>query len=120
MSIQRSLLLFAALTCLAFALSPARAATPPYDAIYVFGGSYCDEGNVFAATSGAIPAAPYDNGRFSHGPIWVDHVASVWGLTITPALKGGTDYAFGGAYVTSAQVTLYGTVQACRSRSSST
>ncbi len=36
MSIQRSLLVLAALTCLAFALSPARAATSPYDAICVF------------------------------------------------------------------------------------
>lgn len=62
------------------------------------------------ATGDLIPAAPYYNGRFSNGPIWIDHVASVWGLTITPALNGGTDYAFGGAYVMSAQVTPFGDI----------
>jgi phospholipase/lecithinase/hemolysin len=110
MSIQRSLLVFATLISLAFASTAARAATPPYDAIYVFGDSYCDVGNVFLATGGAIPASPYFNGRFSNGPIWIDHVASAWGLTVAPSLAGGTDYAFGGAFVTSAQVTPEGTI----------
>ena len=78
------------------------ASHPAFDAIYVFGDSYCDVGNIFTATKGAVPAAPYYNGRFSNGPIWIDHLAGTYGLKITPSLTGGTDYAFGGAEVTAA------------------
>ena len=78
----------------------AQAATPTYDALYVFGDSYCDVGNVFVLTSGAEPAAPYYNGRFSNGPIWLDHVAGFLGVPLKPYILGGTDYAFGGAFVT--------------------
>src|ERR1035438_1848931 len=78
----------------------AQAKTPHFDALYVFGDSYCDVGNIFAATGGAVPAAPYYNGRFSDGPIWLDHVAGFLGVPLTAALAGGTDYAFGGAWVT--------------------
>jgi phospholipase/lecithinase/hemolysin len=79
----------------------ARAAShPAFDAIYVFGDSYCDVGNIFTATKGAVPAAPYFNGRFSNGPIWIDHLAGTYGVAIIPSLQGGTDYAFGGAEVT--------------------
>jgi outer membrane lipase/esterase len=81
----------------------ARAATPIYDNLYVFGDSYCDVGNIYAATGGAVPAAPYYNGRFSDGPIWVDHVAGFLRVPLTASLLGGTDYAFGGAWVTAPQ-----------------
>jgi phospholipase/lecithinase/hemolysin len=81
----------------------ARAATPTYDAIYVFGDSCCDVGNIFIATGGAEPAAPYYNGRFSNGPIWIEHVAGGLHLPMLPALAGGTDYAFGGAFATATQ-----------------
>jgi phospholipase/lecithinase/hemolysin len=79
-------------------------ATPSYDNIYVFGDSYCDVGNIFIATGGAEPAFPYYNGRFSNGPIWIEHVAGSLGLPMKPALAGGTDYAFGGAWATEPQV----------------
>lgn len=81
----------------------ARAVTPTYDNLYVFGDSYCDVGNIFAATGGAVPAAPYYNGRFSNGPIWLDHVAGFLGVPLKASLLGGTDYAFGGAWVTAPQ-----------------
>lgn len=96
--------LFFALTLL-FLLAiqpiPALATTPTYDAIYVFGDSYCDVGNLFILSKGADPAPPYYNGRFSNGPIWVDHLAGTLALPMQPALNpaGGTDYAFGGAEV---------------------
>jgi phospholipase/lecithinase/hemolysin len=76
------------------------ATTPSYDALYVFGDSYCDVGNVFLATGGAEAAPPYYNGRFSNGPIWLDHVAGFLGVPLQPSLLKGTDYAFGGAWVT--------------------
>lgn len=82
---------------------PASAAShPAFDAIYVFGDSYCDVGNIFKATGGTVPAPPYFDGRFSNGPIWIDHLAGTYGVTVLPELAGGTDYAFGGAKVTAA------------------
>jgi phospholipase/lecithinase/hemolysin len=109
---RRSLRVLAALICLAFESTAARAAAPGYDAIYVFGDSYSDVGNVYLATAHTTPPSPpYFNGRFSNGPIWVEHIASAWGLPMLPSLvPGGTDYAVGGAHVTSAQVTPSGTI----------
>jgi phospholipase/lecithinase/hemolysin len=75
-------------------------ATPSDDALYVFGDSYCDVGNLFLATSGAEAAPPYYSGRFSNGPIWLDHVAGFLGVPLQPSLLKETDYAFGGAWVT--------------------
>jgi phospholipase/lecithinase/hemolysin len=87
-------------TLLSLASVAAQAQTPSYDALYVFGDSYCDVGNLFLATGGAEAAPPYYNGRFSNGPIWLDHVAGFLGLPLKPSLLKGTDYAFGGAWVT--------------------
>ncbi len=97
---------------LVFVLAPVTisAATPTYDNLYVFGDSYCDVGNVFIATSKEQPPPPYFNGRFSNGPIWVDHIAGYLGLPLTPSLAGGTDYAVGGAFVTAPQNTPQGTI----------
>jgi outer membrane lipase/esterase len=71
----------------------------PFSAMYVFGDSLSDTGNVFLATGGTVPSAPYFNGRFSDGPIWVDTVAAGLGLPsgAIPSLAGGNNYAFGGA-----------------------
>jgi phospholipase/lecithinase/hemolysin len=70
----------------------------PIDAIYAFGDSLSDVGNVLIATGGAEPAFPYANGQFSNGPVWVQDLASDLGLApLTPSLAGGTDYAFGAA-----------------------
>jgi phospholipase/lecithinase/hemolysin len=68
------------------------------DAIYVFGDSLSDVGNVYAASGGVIPGAPYVNGQFSNGPVWVQDLASSLGLApLSASLVGGTDYAYGGA-----------------------
>jgi phospholipase/lecithinase/hemolysin len=61
----------------------AQAAKPHHDSLYVFGDSYCDVGNLYTADGGVFPAAPYYNGRFSNGPIWLDHVAGFLGLKLT-------------------------------------
>jgi phospholipase/lecithinase/hemolysin len=87
----------------AFLLTASRsafAAIPTYDALVVFGDSYCDVGNLYLATGGAEAAPPYYDGRFSNGPIWLDHVAGFLGVPLKPYLLDGTDYAFGGAWVT--------------------
>lgn len=68
------------------------------DAIYAFGDSLTDVGNAAIATSGAEPAAPYVNGQFSNGPVWVQGLAAGLGLApLTPSLASGTDYAVGSA-----------------------
>ena len=81
--------------------APGRAA--PYSGLYVFGDSLSDVGNVFLATSGAIPAPPYYQGRFSNGPNWIDDFAATLGLgPVRPSVAGGNDYAFGGAVTSTA------------------
>jgi phospholipase/lecithinase/hemolysin len=72
------------------------------DSIYAFGDSLSDVGNIYAYTSvntpPAYPAAPYVNGQFSNGNVWVQDLAGGLGLgPLTPSLLGGTDYAVGGA-----------------------
>jgi phospholipase/lecithinase/hemolysin len=70
-----------------------------FSAIYGFGDSLTDTGNVFLATGGATPPPGYFNGRFSNGPLWIDHLAVHLGVApLTPAIiPGGTNYAVGGA-----------------------
>jgi outer membrane lipase/esterase len=88
---------------LAIAALTAQALTPHYDNLYVFGDSYCDVGNLFAATGNTYPPPPYYYGRFSDGPLWIEHVAGYLGLPLTPSIFKGTDYAFGGAWATADQ-----------------
>lgn len=67
-------------------------------AIYAFGDSLSDVGNVYIATGGAEPAPPYVNRQFTNGNVWVQDLASLLGAgPLTPSLAGGTDYAYGGA-----------------------
>jgi phospholipase/lecithinase/hemolysin len=69
-----------------------------YSTIYAFGDSLSDAGNISTATMHAIPAAPYVNGEFSNGPVWVQDLAARLHMPIpTASLQGGTDFAYGGA-----------------------
>ncbi len=68
--------------------------------IVSFGDSLSDVGNDYAASSGTqpAPAADYYQGRFTNGGNWLDYLAHDLGAAApTPSLKGGSDYAFGGA-----------------------
>ena len=72
----------------------ASAQARPFTHLFVFGDSLSDSGNIFALTGGLIPASPpYFNGRFSNGPIWVEHLAPALGF----AFDSATDFALGGA-----------------------
>jgi phospholipase/lecithinase/hemolysin len=83
-------------TTVSFPICQVQAA--PVSAVYAFGDSLSDAGNVYLATSGAEPAPPYYQGHFSNGPTWVEDLASQLGLApLKPSLAGGNDYAFGGA-----------------------
>ena len=61
----------------------AQGAEPPRRLV-VFGDSLSDTGNA---------------GRFSNGPVWVEHMARALGTELRPALTGGANYAVGGARV---------------------
>jgi phospholipase/lecithinase/hemolysin len=86
----------AAIGAIGLALLPATAHA--YSALYAFGDSLSDAGNLYLGTGSAEPAPPYVNGAFSNGSIWVQDLSSRLGLgPLTPSTVGGTDYAFGGA-----------------------
>ncbi len=66
--------------------------------VVVFGDSLSDTGNLYAYTKHKIPSSPpYDRGRFSNGPIWIDALAAEYSLLDTPL--NVLNYAFGGAVV---------------------
>lgn len=59
--------------------------------VVVFGDSLSDNGNFHAGT-GFMPPPPYYQGRFSDGPVWVEHLIESLGI------KGlFLNYAYGGA-----------------------
>jgi phospholipase/lecithinase/hemolysin len=85
-------------------------ALPTYSAIYAFGDSLSDAGNLSITTTAAgapEPVSPpyYQQNYglvpgtvFSNGPTWVQDLSIALGLgTLAPSLAGGTDFAFGGA-----------------------
>ena len=78
------------------------AITPPaggYKAIYSFGDSLSDTGNVSFGTLRTIPVSPpYSGGRFTNGEVWVQTLSQELGLpAVAPSLAGGTNFAYGGA-----------------------
>ncbi len=87
--------------CLSFGAS--LAAQAAYSNVYFFGDSLSDTGNVYTASSGAVPSQPYFDGRFSNGTLWVEHLAT--GLGNADAAKpfqlGGNNYAWAGAMTNS-------------------
>lgn len=80
---------------LALALSGSAAAAQ-FDNVIVFGDSLSDNGNLSYALG--LPFAP---SRFTTNPgqVAIEHVSDFYGITLTPSVTGGTDFAFGGAGV---------------------
>ncbi|AMW31809.1 MULTISPECIES: SGNH/GDSL hydrolase family protein [Arthrospira] len=79
------------------------AATFNFSQIYTFGDSLSDTGNAYKATSGAIfQGLPYFEQRASNGLLWVDYLASEFGLNPTTLIDpdspiDGVNFAFNGA-----------------------
>lgn len=85
-------------------------ALPTYSAIYSFGDSLSDAGNL-SITTGAANAtepvsppyfqekySPFNGNVFSNGPTWVQNLSIALNLgTLKPSLSGGTNFAYGGA-----------------------
>jgi phospholipase/lecithinase/hemolysin len=57
-------------------------AEPAFDNMVIFGDSLSDTGNA---------------GRFSNGPVWVEHLATKLGVALRPSQAGGYNFAVGGA-----------------------
>ena len=73
-------------------------AVASYTQVVFFGDSLSDTGNLYAATG--IPVSPpYYQGRFSNGPVWTEIFAGSLGLSATPSILGGTNFAWAGATV---------------------
>ncbi len=68
--------------------------------VFFFGDSLSDTGNGYTASGGTFPPSPYQDGRFSDGPLWVEYLASGLGLPAASDawLKGGNNFAWAGAY----------------------
>lgn len=96
--LSRSLRVLAG-TFVLIALTAQAATAAPFSKVVFFGDSLSDTGNVFLSTTGAVPASPYYNGRFSDGPVWLEYLAAGLGLpgNSAPIFVGGNNYAFGGA-----------------------
>ncbi len=81
-------------------------ALPRFSDMVVIGDSLSDQGNVFALTSGFIPPPEYTDGtsfgRFTNGRNYIDYLSATLGLSVTPSLDGGSNYATGGARTDSA------------------
>jgi phospholipase/lecithinase/hemolysin len=58
-----------------------------YSQVVAFGDSLSDNGNFFALTG--APGAPYFNGRFSNGPVWVETLAGSLGVGLDDRAVGG-------------------------------
>jgi outer membrane lipase/esterase len=93
------------LAVLAASLACGSAYATTFTALYAFGDSLSDAGNlaIFAAANPGLgitlpPSPPYSPGHASNGPTWVEDLSVKLGLgTLTPSLAGGNDYAFAGA-----------------------
>ena len=87
----------AATAVLSLSAGQALAATP-YSSIYSFGDSLSDTGNAYILDGRTDPLAPYSDGRFTNGYVWVQDLSKMLGLgAVTPSLHGGNDFAVGGA-----------------------
>ena len=105
----KHLLCAGALAAAAFVGAPAHAG--PFGNLVVFGDSLSDSGNNFLAGlydpaqvvtgNTYVPSSTYASsapfGTYSDGPVWASYFATSLGLTLTPSLAGGGNFAFGGA-----------------------
>ena len=64
-----------------------------YSAVIAYGDSLSDNGNLFAVLG--IPPAPYWNGRYSNGPVAVEHLAASLGAPLLDEAWGGATTGIG-------------------------
>jgi len=89
---------------------PQNPALAAFSAVYAFGDSLSDAGNLSILTTAAGATqpvsppyykqqyGPISGNVFSNGPTWVQNLSLALNLgTLAPSLAGGTDFAYGGA-----------------------
>lgn len=67
-----------------------------FDRLIAFGDSLSDAGNVYDLSGNLIPSAPYWEGRFSNGPVWVELLAARLGVPSLRSRAGGDVFAYAG------------------------
>lgn len=77
-----------------------------FDRLIAFGDSLSDAGNVYDLSGNIIPSAPYWEGRFSNGPVWVEVLAARLGVASLRSRAGGDVFAYAGT--TSGSGSSYG------------
>lgn len=80
--------------------APALARLTSLSNLFVFGDSLSDSGNARELTHGAFPPTPPYQNRFSDGKVAVEYLWDHFNpsdTSFSPSLKGGTNYAIGGA-----------------------
>jgi len=96
------------LLCLACLVAPTLAQGALFSNIFFFGDSLSDSGNNFLVLGGAttpvpiannsfVPTFPYASTHYTNDKVWAQTFAEAYGLTATPSLLGGNNFAFGGA-----------------------
>lgn len=91
------------LACLPLLLGMSSALAADIGRLVVFGDGLSDTGNAYAESvaaggAGTPPVPAYYDGRASNGPLWVEYLATGFGLSDPePALAGGSNHARLGA-----------------------
>ncbi|MGK7932445.1 MAG: SGNH/GDSL hydrolase family protein [Microcystaceae cyanobacterium] len=89
----------------AISLLPLSASAASFSGVVGFGDSLTDSGNVALFTEplfqtvpfgGILPSFAYESGRFTNGATWIETLATRLGVSASPSLGGGTNFAFGG------------------------
>ena len=101
----KSFVLFRAMAALVFGLAFATVsqAEASYSNIFAFSDSLSDTGNDLIITGKAVPVPGVytdgagTTGRFTNGKTYLDVLANSLGLSLTPSVTGGNNYAYGGA-----------------------
>jgi len=84
------------LLTLSFLLCSLLSSAAPLKNIVVFGDSLSDNGNLYEYMQHKLPLSPpYYKGRFSNGPVWIEHLANL--CFPGQGEQRLLDYAFGGA-----------------------
>lgn len=77
------------------------AGVPSLSNLFVFGDSFSDSGNAYAISGGRVmPSPPYNGGRFTNGPVTVEHLWQAFNpgdTSFKASENGGTNYAVGGS-----------------------
>lgn len=86
---------------LSLSAGSALAAVPSLSNLFVFGDSFSDSGNAYVISGKRVmPSPPYNGGRFSNGPVTVEHLWQAFNpgdTSFQPSESGGTNYAVGGS-----------------------